>query len=57
MICNSSIMEETVEARLKPFVINGNDALEFKLVRSVEDLEDDETSFKPEMSHQIFGDR
>lgn len=29
----------------------------FFLVRYREDLENDDVSFKPEMSHQIFGDR
>lgn len=50
-------MEDPVTARLKNLVISSNDALEFKLVRSVEDLENDEATFKPEMSHQVFGDR
>ncbi|XP_076233628.1 histone acetyltransferase 1 isoform X2 [Calliopsis andreniformis] len=49
-------MEDPVTARLKTLVVSSNDALEFKLVRTVEDLEDDETTFKPEMSHQVFGD-
>lgn len=49
-------MEEAIAARLKPFVISSNDALELKFIRKVEDLEDDSTSFKPEMSHQVFGD-
>lgn len=43
-------------SRLKRFVVNGNDALEFKLVRSIEDIDDDEVAFKPEMCHQVFGD-
>uniref|UniRef100_A0A1B6KWX0 Histone acetyltransferase type B catalytic subunit n=2 Tax=Graphocephala atropunctata TaxID=36148 RepID=A0A1B6KWX0_9HEMI len=38
------------------FVCDSNEALEFKLVRSVEDIGNDQASFKPEMSHQIFGD-
>ncbi|XP_054262590.1 histone acetyltransferase type B catalytic subunit [Macrosteles quadrilineatus] len=38
------------------YVCDSNEALEFKLVRVEEDLEDDSISFKPEMSHQIFGD-
>ncbi|XP_037068304.1 histone acetyltransferase type B catalytic subunit-like [Pollicipes pollicipes] len=38
------------------FVTDSNEALEFKLVRCKEDLERDETTFKPEMSHQIFGE-
>ncbi|XP_011307205.1 histone acetyltransferase type B catalytic subunit [Fopius arisanus] len=49
-------MDEAVEARLKAYVIDSNDALEFKLARSEEDLENEETSFSPEMSHQVFGD-
>lgn len=49
-------MEDPTTARLKSLVISSNDALEFKLVRSVEDLENDDTTFKPEMSHQVFGD-
>uniref|UniRef100_A0A1B6GEC1 Histone acetyltransferase type B catalytic subunit n=1 Tax=Cuerna arida TaxID=1464854 RepID=A0A1B6GEC1_9HEMI len=38
------------------FVCDSNEVLEFKLVRSVKDIENDSVSFKPEMSHQIFGD-
>ncbi|XP_076283247.1 histone acetyltransferase 1 isoform X1 [Lasioglossum baleicum] len=49
-------MEDPATARLKALVVSSNDALEFKLVRIMEDLEDDETTFKPEMSHQVFGD-
>ncbi|XP_012276079.1 histone acetyltransferase type B catalytic subunit [Orussus abietinus] len=48
-------MEDAITARFKVLIVNSNDALEFKLVRNVEDLEDDKTSFKPEMSHQVFG--
>lgn len=50
-------MEDPVTARLKNLVVSSNEALEFKLVRSVEDLENDQNTFKPEMSHQVFGDR
>lgn len=49
-------MEDPITARLKNLVVNSNDALEFKLVRNVEDLETHDSTFKPEMSHQIFGD-
>ncbi|XP_033337171.2 histone acetyltransferase 1 isoform X1 [Megalopta genalis] len=49
-------MEDPATARLKALVVSSNDALEFKLVRIMEDLENDETTFKPEMSHQVFGD-
>lgn len=50
-------MEDAIAARLKPYVISSNDALEFKLIRTEKDLDDDNTTFKPEMSHQVFGDR
>ncbi|KAJ0172243.1 hypothetical protein K1T71_012216 [Dendrolimus kikuchii] len=37
-------------------VVDGNDVLEFKLVRTTEDLENEDTSFGPEMCHQVFGE-
>lgn len=49
--------EDQMEARLKPFVIDSNEALELKLIRKEEDIENEDTSFSPEMSHQVFGDR
>ncbi|CAH2095312.1 unnamed protein product [Euphydryas editha] len=41
---------------LEHLVVDGNEVLEMKLVRSVEDLENDDTSFAPEMCHQVFGE-
>ncbi|XP_076028263.1 histone acetyltransferase 1 isoform X2 [Oratosquilla oratoria] len=41
---------------LQNYVVDSNEALEFKLVRSAADLENDEVTFKPEMSHQVYGD-
>lgn len=38
------------------FLLDSNEAVEFKLVRHPEDLKDDDTTFKPDMSHQIFGE-
>lgn len=49
-------MDDPMEARLKPYVIDSNEALDIKLIRKEDDLEDDDTSFSPEMSHQVFGD-
>ena len=37
------------------FLVDSNQAVQFKLVRKVEDLSNDETTFPPGMSHQIFG--
>ncbi|KAJ2954806.1 hypothetical protein O0L34_g3114 [Tuta absoluta] len=37
-------------------VVDGNDVLELKLVRNPDDLENDDTSFGPEMCHQVFGE-
>jgi len=38
------------------FVADSNQALQLKLVRCREDLERDETTFAPEMSHQVYGE-
>lgn len=38
------------------FVTNANYAIDFKLVRSLEDIDNDKIVFKPQMTHQIFGD-
>ncbi|XP_015175660.1 PREDICTED: histone acetyltransferase type B catalytic subunit [Polistes dominula] len=49
-------MEDSNGGHLSHLVVDSNECLEFKLIRNVDDLEDDKTSFKPEMSHQVFGD-
>jgi len=50
-------MEQSVTTRLKRLITDSNEALEFRLIRSVDDLNSDKTIFKPEMSYQIFGER
>jgi len=41
---------------LAEYVMDGNEALEFKLVRKADDFSDPSLTFKPEMCHQIYGD-
>jgi len=41
---------------LAEFVVDGNDALKFKLLRSPSDIDDESKCFAPEMCHQIYGD-
>nr|CAG4648667.1 EOG090X06NC [Polyphemus pediculus] len=41
---------------LQSLIIDSNEALDFKLARKVEDVHNENTTFKPEMSHQIFGE-
>ncbi|CAG0900993.1 unnamed protein product [Cyprideis torosa] len=43
--------------KLKHYVADSNESMEFKLVRSLKDLDDPEACFHPEMSHQIFGEQ
>jgi len=41
---------------LEEYILDGNEALEFKLVKTAEDFNDEGKAFKPEMCHQIYGD-
>ncbi|XP_005104677.1 histone acetyltransferase type B catalytic subunit [Aplysia californica] len=41
---------------LEEFKCSANDAIEFKLVRNVQDIDDEEKAFPPDMTHQVFGD-
>jgi len=50
-------MEDAITARLKKLVTNSNEALEFRLIRNLDDLNSKEAVFKPEMTYQVFGDR
>jgi len=43
-------------SNLEEYVVDGNEALNFKFVRNVADMESDEHNFPPEMCHQIYGD-
>ena len=50
-------MDDALNAHLKAFVADCNEVLDLKLVREIQDVDDEKTSFNPEMSHQVFGDR
>jgi len=41
---------------LKQFDCSANEVLQFKFIRSEDDLVNDEISFSPEFTHQIFGE-
>lgn len=47
-----SLSKEALEA----YVVPANDVVQFKLVMTTDDIEDDDIAFPPEMSHQIFGE-
>lgn len=44
-----------VIAEAEKYTVDSNEVVEFKMVKKVSDLENELCSFKPEMSHQIFG--
>ncbi|ODM94910.1 Histone acetyltransferase type B catalytic subunit [Orchesella cincta] len=41
-------------SQLEKYVGDGNEVVEFKLIRTRSDIENEEVGFKPEMCHQIF---
>ena len=41
---------------LAEYVCDGNEALEFKLVKTAGDIDNEDVGFPPEMCHQIYGD-
>ncbi|XP_014663140.1 PREDICTED: histone acetyltransferase type B catalytic subunit-like [Priapulus caudatus] len=42
--------------KLREYICSANDAVHIKLVSQESDLSNDATTFKPEMSHQVFGE-
>ncbi|XP_052065182.1 histone acetyltransferase type B catalytic subunit-like [Mytilus californianus] len=50
-------MNSLLKNRLESFRCCANDVIHFKLVRQKSDLEDDSTTFHPEMTHQLFGEQ
>ncbi|CAF0738600.1 unnamed protein product [Didymodactylos carnosus] len=48
--------ENSLPLKLRPYACDSNTCIEFKLIREVNDLEDANLSFHPEMTHQIYGE-
>lgn len=44
-----------VEREENEYICVANDVMEFKLVRAEQDIHDEATTFRPELTHQIFG--
>lgn len=44
------------KSNLEAFVLKASDAVDLKLIKKIEDLDNDEIVFHPEFTHQIFGD-
>ncbi|CAE1300785.1 HAT1 [Acanthosepion pharaonis] len=49
----SGLMKNKLEA----YKCCANDVINFKLVREEKDLENEDTTFRPDMTHQLFGDQ
>jgi len=49
-------IEMSSQIQGEEYKIDSNEALSFKLVTTEEEVLAEETAFKPEMSHQVFGD-
>jgi len=53
---DTRLLRKAAESGLDAFICDANDATQLKLVRKAEEVDDEETTFNPEMSHQIYGD-
>jgi len=49
-------VEITIDLGLGTIGIDANDFIRFVVVREVEDIDDDNLSFHPEMCHQVFNE-
>lgn len=49
-------MDFGAHSGLADYVIDANQALKFRLIRSPADMEDESRDFEPEMTHQIYGE-
>ena len=42
---------------LENFVVDSNEAIKFKLLKTAKDMENAEIEFEPAMTHQIYGEK
>ena len=53
---DTRLLRKAVDSGLDVYLCDANEVIEFKLVREAKDVDDDETTFNPEMSHQVYGE-
>jgi len=52
----SRLLRKAADFGLDAFICDANEVIDLKLVRESPDVDDDETTFNPEMSHQVYGE-
>ena len=53
---DSRLLRKAADAGLDAFICDANEVIDLKLVRESKDVDDEETTFNPEMSHQVYGE-
>lgn len=53
---DARLLRKAAEAGLDGFICDANEVIDLKLVRESSDVDDEETTFNPEMSHQVYGE-
>ena len=53
---DSRLLRKAADTGLDAFICDANEVIDLKLVRESKDVDDEETTFNPEMSHQVFGE-
>ena len=52
----SRLLRKAADFGLDAFICDANEVIDLKLVRESGDVDADETTFNPEMSHQVYGE-
>ena len=53
---DSRLLRKAADTGLDAFICDANEVIDLKLVRESKDVDDEETTFNPEMSHQVYGE-